>query len=307
MDTRKLRCFLAAADKGSFTRAAEELYFSVPTVTHHIKALEEELGVSLFERDRQGVRLTPAGKAFYPTAREVTDRLEAAVYRITSQRDFRLLRIGCTSHAEMVLLTSVFARLRPRCPEVRPVVVTLDYDRVLDLLEAGELDLVLGTSNMLLGREERFRFRPFCRTSAFAVVPSEHPLAGRESISFPELEGEVLVRMSRTYAPFNTGNPLTRLIEVHGLHSRDIHCDDDRFIMSLSRAGYGIAMLPGYCVPEYAGLIGLACVPIVESQELIHGAILRRRRLTKEEETLIALCGEKVRSGAVPWLRPLEG
>ena len=85
----------------------------MPTVTHHIKALEEELGVSLFERDRQGVRLTPAGKAFYPTAREVTDRLEAAAYRIATQRDLRLLRIGCTSHAEMVLLTSVFARLRP--------------------------------------------------------------------------------------------------------------------------------------------------------------------------------------------------
>lgn len=68
MELQKLKCFVAVADKLSFTQAAEELYFSVPTVTHHIKSLEEQMGVQLLFRDKHSVRLTPAGETFYPVA-----------------------------------------------------------------------------------------------------------------------------------------------------------------------------------------------------------------------------------------------
>ena len=261
MDTQKLRCFVAVADKLSFTKAANELYFSVPTVTHHIKALEAELGVTLLIRDKHTVRLTPAGEAFYPAAREILDKLEQVTYRLTTERDFEVLRIGCTSHAEMVMLTPVFARFRRQYPAIRPDIFIENYDKVLDRFEEKELDLVFVTDNMLLRRKCARLFRPFCRMEAFAVVDEEHPLAGRERLAFFELEEQVLIRMSNSFVPFNTGNPLTRLIEVHGLQGRDIHCDDDRLMMSLAKAGYGVAILPGYCIPTYAEQIGLRCIP----------------------------------------------
>ena len=110
MELQKLKCFVAVADKLSFTRAAEELYFSVPTVTHHIKSLEEQMGVQLLFRDKHSVRLTPAGETFYPVARDILSKLDAVTRQISQERDFELLRIGCTSHAEMVMLTSVLDR-----------------------------------------------------------------------------------------------------------------------------------------------------------------------------------------------------
>lgn len=295
MDLQKLRCFVAVADKGSFTRAAAELYFSVPTVTHHIQRLEAELGSALLVRDKHAVRLTRAGEVFYPVAKDVLEKLDQAAAKIGRGGDFETLRIGCTSHAEMVMLTSVFAAFRQRYPGVVPDVRIANYDRILDMFEERQLDLVLATDNMLLRRRRDYLFRRFCKKGSFAVMPREHRLAGRPRLRFAELEGEVLIRMGSAYVPFNTGNPLTRLVQLHELRSRDMRCDDDRMMMSLAKAGYGVAVLPGYCIPEYAADIGLASVPIVEGQVLVYGALTHRGAPAEHLEYLIGLAEKKAR------------
>ena len=147
---------------------------------------------------------------------------------------------------------------------------------------------------MLLRRSEGYQFHRFCRKGGFAVLPSEHPLAARDSISFSELEKQVIIRMGNAYVPFNTGNPLTRLVQLHELSNRDIYCDDDRMMMSLAKAGYGIAVLPGYCIPEYAPLIGLTTVPIRESQQLIYGVVSHKGRLRESWRYFLHLAEEKL-------------
>lgn len=295
MDQQKLRCFVAVADKGSFTRAAAELYFSVPTVTHHIQRLEAELGSPLFVRDKRAVRLTKAGEVFYPVARDVLDKLDQVAGKIGRGGGFETLRVGCTSHAEMVMLTSVFAAFRLKYPNVLPDIRIDSYDRILDLFEEEQLDLALVTDNMLLQRRRGHVFHRFCKKGGFAVMPREHRLAGRGRIRFAELEGEPLIHMGRAYVPFNTSNPLTRLVQLHELHSRDMCCDDDRMMMSLAKAGYGVAVLPGYCIPEYAADIGLACVPIAEGQALVYGALTHRGRPGESRDYLIELAKKKAR------------
>ena len=71
MNSQQLHCFLCVADKLNFTKAAEELFLSTPTVTHHIKALEEELHTRLFFRNSKVVQLTEAGTVFYNDAKEI--------------------------------------------------------------------------------------------------------------------------------------------------------------------------------------------------------------------------------------------
>ena len=100
--------------------------------------------------------------------------------------------------------------------------------------------------------------------------------------------------MGNAYVPFNTGNPLTRLVQLHELSNRDIYCDDDRMMMSLAKAGYGIAVLPGYCIPEYAPLIGLTTVPIRESQQLIYGVVSHKGRLRESWRYFLHLAEEKL-------------
>ncbi len=91
MNSQQLQCFLCVADKLNFTKASEELYLSTPTVTHHIKNLEEELNTLLFIRTSRMVKLTEAGTMFYNDAKEIMSKIEVAEKRIkkmTKQNNF---------------------------------------------------------------------------------------------------------------------------------------------------------------------------------------------------------------------------
>ena len=84
MNSQELKCFVVAADRLNFTRAAKELYVTPPTVTHHIQHLEEELGVKLFIRNSKSVQLTTAGEIFYHDAHDILLRMEAIPNRLNA-------------------------------------------------------------------------------------------------------------------------------------------------------------------------------------------------------------------------------
>lgn len=84
MNSQELKCFVVAADRLNFTRAAKELYVTPPTVTHHIQHLENELGVKLFIRDSKSVQLTTAGEIFYHDAHDILLRMEEIPNRFKS-------------------------------------------------------------------------------------------------------------------------------------------------------------------------------------------------------------------------------
>ena len=76
MNSQQLQCFIYVAERLNFTKAAEALYLSVPTVTHHIKSLEEELGIQLFYRSSRVVKLTENGEKFYFDAKDIFIRMQ---------------------------------------------------------------------------------------------------------------------------------------------------------------------------------------------------------------------------------------
>lgn len=82
MNTQQLECFVRVADKLNFTKASEELYLSTPTVTHHIKSLEEELGAKLFYRTSKVVQLTEIGSLFYSDAKEILNKINLSQKKI---------------------------------------------------------------------------------------------------------------------------------------------------------------------------------------------------------------------------------
>lgn len=293
MNTQQLRCFIMVADKLSFTKAAQELYFSVPTVTHHIQNLETELGTKLFVRDKKGVTVTPDGKSFYPAASDILMRYDAAVMSIKSKADFEVLNIGCTSHAEMVMLTSVFADFRKKYPNVLPHIETQNFDKMLDMFESRQLDIVFATDNMLKNRKGNYRYHKLGIRVGHAVVDEKHPIAQKETISFNELEDEVVIGLSKAFVPSATENKVTKLMQIHHLKNRDILCDDDRMALSLCKAGYGVAILPSYCIPEYFEELGLACVPITESQKIVYSIVTRKEPLNDCYEYFINLVEKK--------------
>lgn len=137
---QQLRVLLAIRDQGSLTRAAQALGYGVPTIAHHLAALERHFKVELVERDRRGARLTPLGGILVAEAEEILAHLERAERLVADQRDLGLttVRVGTFASIGSQLLPRAIRELRSRL-EVQVEVVEAEPTDVVEMLQAGDL------------------------------------------------------------------------------------------------------------------------------------------------------------------------
>ncbi len=175
MELRQLRYFLAVADAGSFSRAAERLHVSQPPLSMQVKTLEEELGVRLFDRTRRGVTLTPAGRVFEGEARSILRRLEQA--RVKAQHAGRgeigTLSIGFVTIAGYGILPPALKRFRERFPQVDVELHELTTDAQIRALRDGRLDLGIGLGPV---EEPKLAFDAVSRERLVLAAPVRHRL-----------------------------------------------------------------------------------------------------------------------------------
>ena len=183
MELRHLRYFLAVADAAHFTRAAQKLWVSQPTLSQQIKQLEEELGAPLFHRGAGGVQLTAAGEKFRPYAERVLHEMEEAVAALGHDEAApgESLHIGALEGVADYLLPSVVARAVVESKlEIR--VSTATADELAARLARGELDLAVGdwaTS----GHSD-----PLFDEDMILWAPPAHRLGGKTRARFGDLE-----------------------------------------------------------------------------------------------------------------------
>jgi DNA-binding transcriptional LysR family regulator len=141
----QLRCFVAVAEELHFSRAAERLNMTQPPLSRQIRLLEHHVGAQLLERNSRTVRLTAAGKAFFPEAARILRIAEEAVFtaRRAAKGEQGSLAIGFTSASGYSLLPEVVRRLRERSPGVSLTLKELVSTVQVEALNAGELDLGL--------------------------------------------------------------------------------------------------------------------------------------------------------------------
>jgi len=201
MDLHHLRHFVAVAEELHFGRAAARLGMSQPPLSQSIQRLEESLGVLLFTRSRAQVKLTPAGSALLPPARQTllqADQTER-VARRAAKGEFALLRVGFVPWSLTRTLPRSIRRFRSQWQGVQ---VHL-YERVsrqqVASLHAGELDLGIISLRMTdtAGLETRI-----VETSRLVVaVPSAWPLAARDSLRFADLADQPFVIFPPSLSP----------------------------------------------------------------------------------------------------------
>ena len=277
MNTQQLRCFVCVAEYLNFTKAANELYLTVPTVTHHVQSPEEELGTKLFERTSRMVRLTESGKAFYVDAAEILTRMELSFKHVQKAEESRVtfFRIGCVSRAELPRLAAPLAALRMKYPTICPRIVIDGYFGLKKLLEDGQLDLLLVSREIA----DQIRGGTFhkvrCHTS-YALMSPEHPLAGGNSFSIDQSRTDCLITLHPKFIPFQVSNALQKEILVYLQSNPGIRCEDDQEAITLAQAGYGIAILPGFCLPP-DGLPGLTVMPVQAGKEIDYGFVYAKR------------------------------
>ena len=200
MDTRSVACFLHVAETLHFGRAAVELHLSQPALSQRIRTLERELQVSLFERNRRGVRLTEAGSAFLAPAKVLLAQEDQAIDVARRAQDGRFgrLRLGFTVIASYTTLPFVVQRYRTANPDVTIDLVEISSPAVEDALHLGNIDL--GVLHPPLARTDLVTAEIQSET-LFLAVPDGHDLAMLDHLTFADLAGQPLLAAPRSVGP----------------------------------------------------------------------------------------------------------
>jgi DNA-binding transcriptional LysR family regulator len=147
MELTALQAFVAVAEAGSFSRAADTLFLTQPAISKRIAALEDDLRARLFDRMARSVELTEAGQALLPHARRVLDELEASrqVVADLSGTVGGRLRIGTSHHVGLHRLPPILRRYSSRYPDVELDLHFMDSEQACQAVDRGELELAVVT------------------------------------------------------------------------------------------------------------------------------------------------------------------
>ncbi|MGW5386358.1 LysR family transcriptional regulator [Nocardia sp. NPDC003963] len=254
MELQQLRYVLAVAETNNFTRAAQRCLVVQSALSHQIARLERELGTRLFERTSRRVRLTPAGEAFLPAARQCLDAAErAAAAAAAAAGEVRgRLAVGLIPSVTAVDLPGALREFRGRYPHVRVSLRVGASDDLTAQVREGMLDIAfLGLPTTAHPRG--VVVHELARDRLVAVVAPEHPLAREISVDLAKLSRETFVDLPAGTAGRAQSD---QAFAAAGIE-RDVpfEVSTPEYIARLVEQDLGVAMLPSAYVPRLTGLV----------------------------------------------------
>jgi LysR family transcriptional regulator, hca operon transcriptional activator len=245
MELRHLRYFIAVAEEGSLTVAAEKrLHTAQPSLSRQIRNLEHEVGVQLITRSVHGIELTDAGRIFLDHARLAVTQAEAAkeAARRAAQPTKPSFALGFLSGTEIDLLPNAMRILHDELPNIE-IKLSSDFSpKLADALMKGRLDAAFMRPEPHAGG---LIYRRVHTEPLIVVFPSDHRLAARNSIRLRDIEGEPFVKPSKT-API-VRKVIEDCLKRSGLDiraSHEVHNLAHAFSMIASTRA--VALLPAY-------------------------------------------------------------
>ena len=239
---RQLQYFVAVAEKGGVSRAAQSLSISQSSVTEAIKELESDLGVELFERHSRGLAITHKGHQFLRHATKILADVSDArrTFSEIAAADGGELHLGVTSLVAGYVLSDLLARYRRAWPGVSVTAIEDNGDYLEHLLVGGELDVaVMVISNL---RDRMALQAEILEVSPYRLwLPLGHPLAGADIIGIEDVAREPLIMLTIDEIEENTGKLLSALgAKPHvAFRTRSVEA-----VRSLVATGAGVALLP---------------------------------------------------------------
>ncbi|OOY26423.1 LysR family transcriptional regulator [Thioclava sp. L04-15] len=239
---RQLRYFIAVAEAGTVSGAAQTLAISQSAVTEAIRELEADLGVQLFTRHARGLEITHKGHQFLRHATGILARVADARHALTQESDdlTGTLHVGVTSLVAGYVLSDILARFRRANPQVEVTASEDSGDYLEHLLVGGELDVaVMVTSNM---RDRMALQSEIIDTSPYQLwLPNGHELTTRTSVSIEDLTGEPMIMLRIDEVEEAT----RKLLSAFGARPRvAFRTRSVEAVRSLVATGAGIALLP---------------------------------------------------------------
>ena len=189
VDSRKLRYFVAVAEELHFGRAAQRLHIAQPALSRQIRVLESEFGAALFERDRRGTVLTPAGEALLGDAKSFLCQADALVRRVRAAGEgVDRFTVGFMPG---ITLTPVIRLLRARHPGLDVRMLRTDWSDQVDVLHDARADI--GIVRLPVDQAGLAVTRLYSEPRV-AVVAASHRLAGKEKVRIADLAADHLLQ-----------------------------------------------------------------------------------------------------------------
>ena len=246
MELRHLRYFVTAAEEKNISRASVRLHISQPAVSRQIKDLEEELGVPLFKRLRDGLELTDAGNSALMHAREVLRQaavLQEAMSPFRGRSARAILSVGYIPTALPGGLARALRVFEQQYKDQRIQIYEMTPGQQVEALRKDQLDVSL-LGMPWSGIKEEFATRVILKVPMAVIVPADHPLASRPAVDLADLQKEPFVSFHEDQFP---GRP--ELLE-HMFHRRSVAPEVVAKARGLSEllglvaAGRGVALAP---------------------------------------------------------------
>ena len=244
MELRHLRYFVAVAEEGNITRAAERLHIAQPPLSRQIQQLEDDLGVQLIERGARPLKLTEAGQFFYAHAQQLlsqTRELKAMTKRIgTIDSKMSIGFVGSTLYG---MLPKVIRRFRAEHKTIELTLHEMTTMEQISALKEGKIDVGFGrirhedpSVRRIVLREERL----------IVALPHEHPFSLVESsLLLQDLAAETLIVFPKSPRP-SFADQVLAAFHDRALEPRSIYeARELQIAIGLVAAGEGVAIVPG--------------------------------------------------------------
>jgi DNA-binding transcriptional LysR family regulator len=250
LENFRIVVFRTVAEQLSFRKAAEELYLTQPAVSLQIKALEEELGVQVFDRAGAQITLTQAGTILLRYAKQVNSlfvQVEREIVALTGDHAGQLALGASTTIAQYVLprLLGEFCKEHPR---VHPTLISGNTEHIVDAVEKQKIELGFIEGPV---RSRAVKTKPFLEDDLLLIVPAAHEWAELESISSAEIASAPLLMRER-------GSGTRRVVEMalerQGLKQKSLRIvmelDSTEAIKSAVEAGLGVGFVSRWAMAK---------------------------------------------------------
>ncbi|MGW7545274.1 LysR family transcriptional regulator [Streptomyces sp. NPDC054770] len=291
MDIKQLRAIVTVADVGSVTRAAELLHLVQPAVTRQIRTLEEELGVDLFERTGQGMRLTEAGAIMVDRARRALNELERARAEVRPAPGAvtGIVAVGLLESTSDLLAEPLVSAVARDHPGIELRLVTAYSGHLQQWLDDGDLDLTLLYD---LDSTPSLTALPLVRERLWAVAPPSAGLRADRPVALAEAAAHRFVMPS-------SGHALRALLDTAAARARTrldtaVETNSMRVQKQLVLAGHGWTVLPGLGVAEDVARGVVSAAPLTEP-EVWRSIVLGRPGFVRAQPAVEAVAAELVR------------
>ncbi len=240
MDLRQIRAFVTVAKERNFTRAAELLHIAQPAVSMSIAKLEEELELTLFNREKKQVTLTAEGEVFFRHAERILYDCRAADTEMAELKGLARgeVRIGIPPMMSSYYFPRVIRDFRERYPHLQLSVLGEGAARIQRMIASGEIDMGVIAGGRV---PEGLRSRRFLREEIVACVPSGHDFAGRRNVSMTDFLAEPLVLFKKGYYMRELTDELMR--DLPGVPRVVFETNLYSLVRSLVREGVGVSTL----------------------------------------------------------------